>query len=130
MGSILAVMSRIPRPSPAMGVALLALFIAASDAAIAAIPSSNGTITACDDKVNGTLRVIDAEDGETCQSTETELEWKDGINGKLANSDKLDGKDSSKFARADLFGSRRDAFNVDGGGNSNCVLGEIRLFAG
>lgn len=129
MRSILGAVSRIPRPSPAMGVALLALLIAASGAAFAAIPSSNGTITACYDKGNGSLEVIDAEDGETCRSTETELSWKDGINGKVANSDKLDGKDSSQFARASLFGSPVSGRNGEAP-NSDCVVGEVRLFAG
>jgi hypothetical protein len=52
---------RIPRPTPAMGVALLALLIACSGAAVAAIPSSDGTISACRDNRTGTLRVINTE---------------------------------------------------------------------
>jgi hypothetical protein len=123
------VVGKVPRPSPAMVVALVALLIACSGAAFAAIPSSSGTITTCYDKGNGTLRVIDAEDGDTCHSTETALSWKDGITGKVADSDKLDGKDSSKFARASLFGSPVDAYNGENP-NANCVLGEVRLFAG
>src|SRR5215203_665357 len=99
------VLGKIPRPSPAMVLALVALLVATSGAAFAAIPSSSGTITTCYDKGNGTLRVIDTEVGQTCRSTETSLSWKDGITGKVANSDKLDGMDSSKFARASLFGS-------------------------
>jgi len=123
------VLGRIPRPTPAMAVALFALLVAASGAAFAAIPSSSGTITACYDKGNGTLRVIDPEEGQACHSTETQLEWKDGITGKVADSNKLDGKDSSKFARASLFGSAVNARNGENP-NSNCVIGEVRLFAG
>jgi hypothetical protein len=124
-----SVLGKVPRPSPAMVVALVALLIAASGAAFAAIPSSSGTITACYDKGNGTLRVIDPEEGQACHSTETQLSWKDGITGKVSDSDKLDGKDSSKFARASLFGSPVDAFNGEVA-NSDCVIGEVRLFAG
>jgi hypothetical protein len=60
------VVGKVPRPSLAMVVALFALLIAASGAAFAAIPSSSGTITSCYDKGNGTLRVIDPEEGEEC----------------------------------------------------------------
>lgn len=89
---------RIPRPTPAMGVALLALLIACSGVAVAAIPSSDGTITACRDNKNGTLRAIDT--GKTCSARETQLAWKDGITGKVADSDKLDNKDSTDFYTA------------------------------
>ncbi len=47
MRTILGVLGRIPRPTPAMGVALLALLIAASGAAVAAISGSNGTVAVC-----------------------------------------------------------------------------------
>jgi hypothetical protein len=95
------VLGRIPRPTPAMGVALLALIIAASGAAVAAIPSADGTITACRDSRSGAIRVIDAA-SQTCTSKETQLRWKDGStllgkNEKAADSEKLDGKDSSEF---------------------------------
>jgi hypothetical protein len=119
------VLGKVPRPSPAMVVALLALFIAASGAAFAAIPSSSGTITACY-AGNGALRVIEAEGGQTCRSTETQLSWKDGITGKVADSDKLDGKDSAKFARANLFGSAVNGRNGENP-NSNCVIQRVAL---
>jgi len=82
-----------------MGVALLAVLIACSGVAVAAIPSSDGTITACRDNRNGTLRAIDTA-GQTCSSKETQLAWKDGITGKVADSDKLDNKDSADFYAA------------------------------
>lgn len=41
----------------------------------AAIPSSNGTISACYGKINGNLRVIDAESGKTCNGLENPLSW-------------------------------------------------------
>src|SRR5215203_5998670 len=93
------VLGKIPIPTPAMVVALLALFIAASGVAVATIPS-NGTITACYAKSNGALRVIDT--GQTCTSKETQLAWMDGCtllgkNEKATDSDKLDNKDSTAF---------------------------------
>jgi Phage Tail Collar Domain len=114
-----------------MVVALLALLIACSGAAFAAIPSSSGTITTCYDKGNGTLRVIDPDAGQACHSTETQLSWKDGIHGKVAESDKLDGLDSSEFARADLFGNAINArLNDSDVSRDECVMGEVELYAG
>src|SRR5215208_5451522 len=92
------VLGKVPRPSPAMVVALLALVIAACGAAIADIPSRwDGVITACRDNRSGVLRVIDAEGGQTCTSKERELAWKDGFTGKVADSEKLDGQESTAF---------------------------------
>ena len=92
------VLGKIPIPSPAMTVALLALFIAASGTGVAAISytASDGTITACRDNRTGALRVI--QSGQTCAtSKETTITWNDGITGKVADSDKLDGQDSTAF---------------------------------
>jgi hypothetical protein len=102
MRTILGLLGGIPRPTRAMGVTLLALLIAASGAAVAAIPSSDGTITASRDNRSGTIRVINAGGGQTCTSRETKLSWKDGStllgkNDKAADSDKLDGQDSTAF---------------------------------
>jgi hypothetical protein len=98
-----------------MGVALLALLIACSGAAVAAIPSSDGTISACRDNRTGVLRLIDAASTQTCRASETQLAWKDGINGKVAdslhadqadnatnaaNADTVDGKNASDFYAA------------------------------
>ena len=107
------VLGKVPRPSPAMVVALLALLIAASGAAIADIPSRwDGVITACRDNRSGVLRVIDAEGGQTCTSKETELAWKDGFTGKVADSELLDGQDSEDFYAA---GSKvADSDKLDG----------------
>jgi hypothetical protein len=90
---------RIPRPTPAMGVALLALLIACSGAAVAAIPSSDGTISACRDNRTGAVRVMDAQSAQTCRATETQLAWKDGIHGKVADSELLDGKNANDLTR-------------------------------
>jgi hypothetical protein len=92
------ILGKIPIPTPAMTVALLALFIAASGTGVAAISytASDGTITACRDNRTGALRVI--QSGQTCAtSKETTITWNDGITGKVADSDKLDGQDSTAF---------------------------------
>jgi hypothetical protein len=64
------VLGKVPRPTPALAVALLALLIACSGAAVAAIPSADGAISACYDGKSGLLRVIDTERGQTCTSKE------------------------------------------------------------
>ena len=61
---------RMPRPSPAMVVAVFALVVAAAGGAVAAIPDPDGTIHAC--LRNGSLRVIDAAVAE-CQAGEAPL---------------------------------------------------------
>ena len=99
-----------------MVVALVALLIAASGAAIADIPSlsegNEGIITACRDNRSGVLRVIDAEGGQTCSSKETEIAWQDGFTGKVADSELLDGYDSEDFYAA---GSKvADSEKLDG----------------
>jgi hypothetical protein len=43
--------------------------------AVAAIPSSDGTITACMVKPGGTIRLINAEAGEACKKGEQLLTW-------------------------------------------------------
>src|SRR4051794_11525513 len=55
------------------------LFIAAAGIAYATIPGSNGTISGCYVKDNlsgaGKLRVIDADAGKKCKSTENAVTW-------------------------------------------------------
>lgn len=51
------------------------LVLASGAVALAAIPSADGTIHGCRKNSNGTLRVIDAEAGQTCQAGETALTW-------------------------------------------------------
>jgi hypothetical protein len=55
---------------------IAALFvIVAGGIAYAAIPSADGTISGCYRTIDGTLRVIDAEAGQTCRSGEKPLTW-------------------------------------------------------
>jgi hypothetical protein len=61
---------RMPRPSPALVVAVIALVVAAAGGAVAAIPDPDGTIHTC--LRAGNLRVIDAAVAE-CQAGETPL---------------------------------------------------------
>src|SRR5829696_975241 len=135
------VLGKIPIPTPAMTVALLALFIAASGTGVAAISytASDGTITACRDNRTGALRVI--QSGQTCAtSKETTITWNDGITGKVADSDKLDGQDSTAFlgtnqkaadaAHADQAtsaSSAADADTLDGTDSSEFLSTDQRL---
>ncbi|MEA2125854.1 MAG: hypothetical protein QOI80_2636 [Solirubrobacteraceae bacterium] len=61
------------RPSPAAALALVAVVLSASGFAAAAIPGSDGTITACYKKTKGALRVVDA--GKRCAKREKRLAW-------------------------------------------------------
>jgi hypothetical protein len=85
------------RPSPAFGVAFVALLVALGGVAYAAIPSTGGTITACV-KGEGQVRIIDAEAGESCGNQESTLRWQDG--SQVGDADTLDGKDSTEFLGA------------------------------
>jgi hypothetical protein len=61
-----------PRPSPALVVALIALVVAATGGAMAAIPDADGTIHGCIG-ARGALRVI--EPPATCEATEAALDF-------------------------------------------------------
>lgn len=65
-------LARIPRPSPAVIVAIVAVFVAASGLAVAAIPSRNGVIHACYKKTGGALRVVS---GGKCAKGSRALAW-------------------------------------------------------
>src|SRR5829696_3800962 len=94
------------------------------------IPSSDGTITGCRHNQSGALRIIDAEAGQTCKASETQLTWKEGIHGKVADSDKLDGLDSTNLlpdgdlpAGTTLRG-RYDSFGNTTGQGDNTLGGD------
>jgi hypothetical protein len=78
----------------------LALLLVVAGLGYAVIPAGDGTLSGCYRKIGGALRIIDPAAGQSCASTETALRWKDGIHGKVADSNKLDGLDSSAFQRA------------------------------
>ena len=69
----MSALSRIPHPSPAMVVALAALFIAASGFAVAAIPGRNGVISACYKTRGGALSVVAS--GRRCPRGTLALSW-------------------------------------------------------
>jgi hypothetical protein len=71
---------RLARPSPGTLIGGLALIVAMSGVAVAAIPGSDGTISACYSNDKGALRVIDAQAGQACSSKETAIAWKTGTN--------------------------------------------------
>lgn len=66
-------MRRIPRPSPAMVIALAGVTIGLGGVAFATIPDSSGTIHGCYSKSNGNLRVV--ETASDCRKNETALPW-------------------------------------------------------
>lgn len=88
-------------------VALLAVVVVATGGlAYAAIPDAGGVIHSCYTKSSGAWRVIDSEAGQSCKSNEATLDlYSKGAadlaflprSGTAADSDKLDGLDSSSF---------------------------------
>lgn len=64
---------------------VVAAVAAIASVAYGAIPSSNGTITACVDS-KGAIKLIDAEAGATCGAGKQTLTWnqqgKDGVSGR------------------------------------------------
>src|SRR3954470_19125073 len=57
-----------------------AALLAGGALAAGAVPSANGTITACSSKKTGSLRIVDA--GEKCGKKETRLTWNEkGVKG-------------------------------------------------
>jgi hypothetical protein len=90
-------------------VILAAALVATGGLAYAAIPDAGGVVHTCYTKSSGAWRVIDTGLGQTCKSNEAaiDLYTKGGADlaflGKTAtaaNSDKLDGQDSSAFLRS------------------------------
>jgi len=65
-------------------IAALAVAVVAGGVGYAAIPSADGTISACKDST-GALKVIDAEAGETCRAGQELLTWNQGAAHVLSN---------------------------------------------
>jgi hypothetical protein len=91
-------------------VAILATaLVATGGLAYAAIPDAGGIIRSCYTKSSGAWRVIDTGLGQTCKSNEAALDLYSragadlaflGKTAQAADSDKLDGQDSSAFLGA------------------------------
>lgn len=111
---------RIQRPSPGTALGLLALIVATSGVAVAAIPGADRTVTGCISR-GGELRVIDGESGDTCPGSHTtvKLAVTDAA-GKVSNSDLLDGKDSTDFLGATAKAADADLLD---GKDSTAFLG-------
>lgn len=63
------------RPSPGTVLGALAVVLALGGGAVAAIPGSDGSVSACYSTKNGSVRIIDAEAGATCKSKERSITW-------------------------------------------------------
>jgi hypothetical protein len=100
---------------------LAAAVIVTSGLAYAAIPDAGGVIHSCYTKSSGAWRVIDTDAGQACKSNEAALDlYSKGAadlaflakTGKAADSDKLDGQDSSAFLGASAKAA--DSDKLDG----------------
>ena len=75
---------RLGRPSPATVLSLVALVMATSGLAVAAIPGSGGRIVGCSHKRTGVVRLVDAE--RKCRRTEHVVTWNEqGVPGPAGN---------------------------------------------
>lgn len=88
---------RCGQPRRLLTVAIIAGALAVGGIASAQSPGPDGTINGCVNKTSRALRVLDPYAGQTCTAQEVALPWKSGTTGKVADADKLDGKDSSAY---------------------------------
>lgn len=124
-------------------IAIIAVVLVATGGlAYAAIPDTGGVIHSCYTKSSGAWRVIDTDASQTCKSNEASLDlYSKGAadlvflakTGKAADSDKLDGQDSSAFlgssataADSDKLGGFPSQAYILGGG---VLMDEIRAIA-
>jgi hypothetical protein len=63
---------RLTRATP-VGLLAVSLLVVGGGVAVASIPNSNGTISACYGKVSGVMRVIDPAAGQACTKFEVAL---------------------------------------------------------
>ena len=82
---------RLPEATVAIGVTAGVLAATGVTVAVAQIPSTDGTVTACMIKPGGTIRLIDAEAGATCKKGEQLVSWNsqgqpgaDGVSGYVS----------------------------------------------
>lgn len=103
---------RLRRPSTGTFLGGLALLVATSGVAVAAIPGGDGAVTACVSS-GGVIKVIDAEQGQTCPENQTTIRLAStDATGKVADADRLDGLDSTEFLGASAKAA--DADKLDG----------------
>jgi hypothetical protein len=111
-----------------VAIAAMAL-VATGGLAYAAIPDSGGVIHTCYTKSSGAWRVIDTDTGQSCKSNEAALDLysKAGADlaflaktGTAADSDKLDGQDSTAFLGATAKAADSDTLD---GQDSSAFLG-------
>jgi hypothetical protein len=114
----------------ALAVAAATALMAAGGLAYAAIPDAGGVIHSCYTKSSGAWRVIDTGLGQACKSNEAALDLysKEGADlaflaktGKAADSDKLDGQDSTAFLGATAKAA--DSDKLDGRDSFHFVKG-------
>lgn len=71
-----------PRRVVVLALGLVAIAFAVAGIAYASIPSANGVIHGCYKTNQGTLRVIDTEQGQACSNSEAPLDWNQrGVTG-------------------------------------------------
>jgi hypothetical protein len=114
----MVIKNRLRRPSAGTVLGTLALVVATSGAAVAAIPDAGGVITTCFSKASGTWRPIESP-AQQCKKDEQTLTLysRGGADAaflakaaKAADADLLDGMDSSQFLTA---GATVDADTLD-----------------
>jgi hypothetical protein len=71
---------RLRHPAPGTVLGGLALIVALSGVAVAAIPGADGAIHGCYANTKGALRIVDVEAGQHCTTGETAISWKTGSN--------------------------------------------------
>jgi hypothetical protein len=77
-------------------IAAIALVVVAAGVAYAAIPTTGGNLPACANNETGILRVLDADERCTPNETAIKIASADPA-GRVADAQKLDGKDSTAF---------------------------------
>jgi hypothetical protein len=86
------------RPAPGTVLGGLALIVATSGVAVAAIPSSSGVITGCynaGSNPSGQLRLIDVEGGAKCTRNERQISWSQQGPPGADGTDGTDGTDGA-----------------------------------
>jgi hypothetical protein len=112
-----------------IGAALVLMF--GGMVAYSAIPSADGTITACMTKASGTVRLIEAKAGKKCRKAEKLVTWNeegqpgaDGTNGTNGTNGK-DGTNGTNGVSGYSMESRAASINGTGVGGAPTLLVSI-----